>query len=204
MDSHPSLLSRLVKAVLLWLFRRKNWDFEGEPPRSAKSLILGAPHTSNWDFVFFLGATHSLGVRQRFMGKTSLFRWPLTRFMYDMGGVPIDRTKRNNYVDQVIAAIKSAPRDFHLVIAPEGTRGAIEKWRSGFYHIAHGAGVPIIPAWVDNAAKRGGIGPEIPTTGDFLADLKKIADFYRSKMPDHPKLAKLYAMVELPKLESGE
>ncbi len=204
MDPKPSLLSRLVKAVLLWLFHRKNWDFEGETPRSPKSMILGAPHTSNWDFVFFLGATHTIGVRQRFMGKTSLFKWPLTRFMYDMGGVPIDRSQRKNYVDQVVAAIKNAPRDFHLVIAPEGTRGAIDKWRSGFYHIAHGAGVPIIPAWVDYATMRGGVGPEIATTGDFFADLKKIADFYRSKMPDHPKLAKLYAMVDAPQPEKGE
>jgi 1-acyl-sn-glycerol-3-phosphate acyltransferase len=200
----PTLLSRIVKAVLLWLFRWKNWEVEGEKPRSPKAVLLGAPHTSNWDFVFFLGVTQTVGIRQRFLGKTSLFKWPLTRFMYDMGGVPIDRSQRNNYVDQVIAAIKSAPHDFHLVIAPEGTRGTIEKWRSGFYHMAHGAGVPIIPAWVDNVNMRGGIGPEIPTTGDFLADLKKIADFYRSKMPDHPKLAKLYAMVEPPKPEIGE
>ena len=198
MDERPSLSSQLVKAVLLWLYRWKGWALEGAAPTSPKALILGAPHTSNWDFVFFLGATHQLGIRQRFMGKTSLFKWPLTRFMHDMGGVPIDRSQRNNYVDQVVAAIRSAPRDFHLVIAPEGTRGAIEKWRSGFYHIAHGAGVPIVPAWVDNAAMRGGLGPEIATTGDFMADLAKIAAFYRSKMPDHPKLAKLYRMVEKP------
>jgi 1-acyl-sn-glycerol-3-phosphate acyltransferase len=198
MNERPSLSSRLVKAVLLWLYRCKGWALEGAAPTSPKALILGAPHTSNWDFVFFLGATHQLGIRQRFMGKTSLFKWPLTRFMYDMGGVPIDRSQRNNYVDQVVAAIRSAPRDFHLVIAPEGTRGAIEQWRSGFYHIAHGAGVPIVPAWVDNAAMRGGLGPEIATTGDFMVDLAKIAAFYRSKMPDHPKLAQLYRMVEQP------
>jgi 1-acyl-sn-glycerol-3-phosphate acyltransferase len=204
MNERPTLSSRLVKAVLLSLYRWKGWALEGEAPRSAKALILGAPHTSNWDFVFFLGATHTLGIRQRFMGKTSLFKWPLTRFMYDMGGVPIDRSASHNYVDQVVAAFKAAPRDFHLVIAPEGTRGSIEKWRSGFYHIAHGAGVPIVPAWVDNATMRGGLGPEIATTGNFLADLAKIAAFYRSKMPDHPKLAKLYAMVETSKPEIGE
>ena len=204
MDSKPSFSSRAVKAVLLWLYRWKGWALEGEAPRSPKALILGAPHTSNWDFVFFLGATHDLGIRQRFMGKTSLFKWPLTRFMHDMGGVPINRSASHNYVEQVVAAFKAAQRDFHLVIAPEGTRGTIEKWRSGFYHIAHGAGVPIVPAWVDNINRRGGIGPEISTTGDFLADLKKIVDFYRSKMPDHPKLAKLYAMVETTKPEIGE
>lgn len=195
-EGQPTLLSRAVKAVLLWLYRWKGWEIEGNPPRTPKAMLLGAPHTTNWDFVFFLGIIHDIGLNPRFMGKTSLFRWPLTRFMYDMGGVPIDRTKRGNYVDQVIAAFRSAKADFHLVIAPEGTRGSIDNWRSGFYHIAHGAGVPIIPAWVDHATMRGGIGPEIPTTGDFLADLAKIAAFYRSVMPNHPKLAKLYQMVD--------
>jgi 1-acyl-sn-glycerol-3-phosphate acyltransferase len=197
-EMRPTLPSRAVKAVLLWLYRWKGWQIEGDAPRSRKAIILGAPHTTNWDFIFFLGVTNAIGIRPRFMGKTSLFKWPLTRFMYDMGGVPVDRSKRSNYVEQVVAAIRGANEDFHLVIAPEGTRGAIEAWRSGFYHIAHGAGVPIVPAWVDNATMRGGVGPEIPTTGDFMTDLAKIADFYRSKMPDHPKLAKLYRMVENP------
>ena len=115
----PTLMSRVVKAVLLWLYRWKGWAVEGSAPSSPKAMILGAPHTSNWDFIFFLGTTHAFGIRQRFMGKTSLFKWPLTRFMYDMGGVPIDRSQRNNYVDEVIAAFKNAPRDFHLVIAPD-------------------------------------------------------------------------------------
>jgi 1-acyl-sn-glycerol-3-phosphate acyltransferase len=197
-EGRPTLLSRAVKALLLWLYRWKGWQIEGTAPRAPKAMLLGAPHTTNWDFVFFLGIINEIGLKPRFMGKTSLFRWPLTRFMYDMGGVPIDRTKRSNYVEQVISAFRNASGDFHLVIAPEGTRGAIDKWRSGFYHIAHGAGVPIVPAWVDHTTMRGGVGPEIPTTGDFLADLRKIADFYRSKMPHHPKLAKLYQMVDNP------
>lgn len=195
-EGRPTLLSRAVKALLLWLYRWKGWQIEGAAPRAPKAMLLGAPHTTNWDFVFFLGIINEMGLKPRFMGKTSLFRWPLTRFMYDVGGVPIDRTKRSNYVDQVISAFRNATGDFHLVIAPEGTRGSIDKWRSGFYHIAHGAGVPIVPAWVDHATMRGGIGPEIPTTGDFLADLSKIAAFYRSVMPNHPKLAKLYQMVD--------
>jgi hypothetical protein len=79
------------------------------------------------------------------------------------------------------------------VIAPEGTRGSIKGWRSGFYHIALGAGVPIVPAWVDNATMLGGIGPVIEPSGDYRADLRRIAEFYHSVMPLHPKLAVLYA-----------
>lgn len=189
----PTLLSRLVKRFLLALFVWKGWSFTGNPPQSRKCVILGAPHTSNWDFIFFLGAVTRLGVKPCFMGKLSLFRAPLTRFMYDMGGIPVDRrAKDQNYVEQVVNAFTKAD-ELALVIAPEGTRGPIKGWRSGFYHIAHSAGVPILPAWVDNATMKGGIGPEIMPTGDYAADLRKIADFYHSVMPNHPKLAVLYA-----------
>ena len=188
----PTLLSRLVKRFLLALYAGKGWSLAGTAPQSRKCVILGAPHTSNWDFVFFLGAVSTIGVRPSFLGKLSLFRAPLTRFMYDMGGIPIDRrAKDQNYVDQVVDAFAKTD-ELALVIAPEGTRGAITAWRSGFYHIALRAGVPMVPAWVDNATMKGGIGPEIMPTGDYAADLRKIALFYYEHMPDHPKLAVLY------------
>lgn len=192
-EPRPTLLSRLVRAFLLALYRWKGWTLEAGSAAPRRCVILGAPHTTNWDFVFFLGATHQLGIRPSFMGKLSLFRAPLTRFMYDMGGIPIDRRARDrNYVDQVIAAFAQAEA-LALVVAPEGTRGPIKAWRSGFYHIALGAGVPIVPAWVDNAAMRGGIGGAIVPSGDYAADLRTIAEFYFAKMPHHPKLAVLYA-----------
>lgn len=192
-STRPTLLSRLVKAVLLALYRIKGWTIEGEAPAASKFVILGAPHTSNWDFIFFLGAINQLGLKPSFMGKLSLFKWPLTRFMYDMGGIPIDRrAKDQNYVDQVVAAFAKA-RELALVIAPEGTRGPIKAWRSGFYHIATGAKVPILPAWFNIKERRGGIGPAIMPCGDYAIDLKKIAEFYHSVMPNHPKLAVLYA-----------
>lgn len=189
----PSLLSRAVRRVLLALYRWKGWTLVQAAPIPPRCVILGAPHTSNWDFVFFLGATARLGIKPSFMGKHSLFKWPLTRFMRDMGGIPVDRRAKNrNHVDQVVGAFARAT-ELALVIAPEGTRGAITGWRSGFYHIAHGAGVPIVPAWVDNATMRGGIGPAILPSGDYAADLRKIAEFYHAVLPHHPKLAVLYA-----------
>jgi 1-acyl-sn-glycerol-3-phosphate acyltransferase len=193
MDRKPTLLSRLVKGFLLALYRWKGWTIVGQPPSAKRFVILGAPHTSNWDFVFFLGAVTQMGLKPSFMGKLPLFRWPLTRFMFDMGGIPIDRNaKDKNYVEQVISAFENAA-SLALVIAPEGTRGKIKGWRSGFYHIALGAGVPIYPAWFDKARNRGGIGPAVMPSGDYAADLRKIAEYYHSAMPDHPKLAVLYA-----------
>lgn len=195
-DTKPTLLSRLVKGALLRLYRGKGWRLVETSPVPKKCVILGAPHTSNWDFVFFLGVTSDIGIRPSFMGKLSLFRWPLARFMYDMGGIPVDRSKRANYVDQVVAEFDRRD-ELGLVIAPEGTRGTISEWRTGFYHIALGAGVPIVPAWVDNAAMIGGIGQAIHPTGDFAADLRKIAAFYFSVMPRHPKLAVLFRQAGL-------
>ncbi len=193
MDRSPTLLSRLVKGFLLALYRWKGWTITGEAPAAKRCVILGAPHTSNWDFVFFLGTVTKLGLKPSFMGKLSLFRRPLTRFMYDMGGIPIDRrAKDQNYVEQVVAAFAATDK-LALVIAPEGTRGPITAWRSGFYHIALGAGAPIVPAWVDHATMQGGLGPAIMPSGDYEADLHRIAEFYYSVMPLHPKLAVLYA-----------
>lgn len=187
----PTLLSRLVRRFVLWLYRRKGWSLEGQAPTARRCVILGVPHTSNWDFIFFIGATHAYGMAPSFMGKKSLFRWPLRRFMFDMGGVAVDRSKRGNYVEEMRAEF-ARREELRLVIAPEGTRSAVNRWRSGFYHIAVAANVPIVCAWVDLPAKRGGMGPEIEPSGDFAADLKRIALFYQSVMPDHPKLQALY------------
>ena len=173
----------MVQRILLGLYRWKGWKIEGCRPDCDKFIILGAPHTSNWDFVFFLGAANQLGIKPSFMGKTSLFKWPMTNFMLDMGGVPVDRTKRGKYVDQVAAAFEASD-ELALVIAPEGSRTFKGAWRTGFYHIAMAAGVPIVPAWVNNKTMRGGMGEAMMPTGDYRADLAHLAAFYREKRPD--------------------
>lgn len=191
----PTILSRIVRWLILALYRWKGWRVEGQRPTIGKYVITAAPHTTNWDFVFFLGATQSLGIRPSFMGKHTLFHWSMKRFMHDMGGISVDRRKRGNYVDQVVAAFAHAP-DLALVIAPEGSRGSTGEWRSGFYHIALAANVPVVPAWVDNARMVGGIGEPIHLTGDYRADLARIAAFYRDKMPDSPRFKALEATTQ--------
>lgn len=191
-QSGPSPLSRIVRRALIALYHWKGWRLEGTRPDCAKFVITGAPHTSNWDFVFFIGATHELGIRPSFMGKHTLFRWPLTEFMRDMGGVPVDRRSRGNYVEQVAAAFREAD-ELALVVAPEGSRRSTGEWRSGFYHIALAAGVPIVPAWVNNATMRGGLGEPMMPSGDYRADLAKLAAFYREKMPECARFVALEA-----------
>lgn len=187
-----SPLSRIVRRIILWLYRWKGWQIDGHLPNIPKFVIAGAPHASNWDFVFFVGATAEENIRPSFMGKNTLFKWPMTNFMLDMGGIPIDRSKAANYVEQI--ADEFAARDeLALVIAAEGTRSSKGEWRSGFYHIAMAAGVPIVPAWVNNDRNILGFGPPIMPTGDYPADLAKIAAYMRSKLPNYERYKVLEA-----------
>lgn len=184
----PSTVSRIVRWLFVSLYRLRGWTVEGRPPDAPKFIVIGAPHTSNWDFAVFLGATEELGIRASYIGKHSLFRWPIRRFMLDMGGIPIDRGKSANYVMQVAAEFARRDR-LALVIAPEGTRHPKGPWKSGFYHIAMRAGVPIVPAWLDRKTRHAGIGPPLMPSGDYEADLEKLMGFYRAALPDHPRFS---------------
>lgn len=190
MSARPTLLSRIVHWLLVRLYRHRGYRIEGRHPGVSKCVITGAPHTSNWDFIFVLGGVEQLGLRPAFIGKHTLFKWPMTRFMHDMGGIPVDRGKTKNFVDQVVGAFEKID-ELALVVAPEGSRGSDGQWRSGFYHIAVGAGVPIVPAWVDQENRRGGIGEPIWPTGDYKADLARIAAFYQAHRPDCARFEKL-------------
>ena len=151
-------------------------------------MLIAVPHTSNWDFVYYLGLTQELGIDAHFMAKRELFRWPIGRFMREMGGIEVNRDRGHNYVQAMIDEF--ARRDeFILTIAPEGTRGSARQWRTGFYHIALGAGVPIVCGMADYRRKVGGLGPAIMPTGDYAADMAQIEQFYRATTPEHPDRA---------------
>ncbi len=185
-DPPPALASRIVRRLLLWFYQTRGWKAVGAPPPDRRCLIVAAPHTSNWDFINFLGLTNALGIKAHFMGKSSLFRWPMGRFMRDMGGVAVDRSTSRNYVEATIAEFAQR-REFMLVISPEGTRGAVTQWRSGFYHIAMGAKVPLVLGWIDYRIKTGGLGPAFMPTGDYEADMREIVAFYADKTARHPE-----------------
>lgn len=191
----PSISSRLARWVILKIYNWKGWKLEGSLPETRKFVIAGAPHSSNWDFVFFTGATNAMGIRPNFMGKHTLFKWPIKRFMEDMGGIPVDRSKPANYVDQVAAEFERRD-ELALVIAAEGTRKTDGSWKSGFYHIAQAAGVPIVPTWVCNKDKRLGFGPSFLPSGNYAADLARIAAYFRSILPDEPRFKVLEAQAQ--------
>ena len=187
-DETAGPMSRLAKAVLLWFYRRQGWRAEGEVPHPRRFIIIAAPHTSNWDFLYYLGLTQELGVPARFMAKKSLFRWPLGGFMRAMGGVEVDRTSKHNYVQAMVDEFNRRT-EFMLTIAPEGTRGRTQRWKTGFYQIALAAKVPLVVGKMDYGRKMGGLGPVIWPSGDFRADMEKVLAIYRNCVPRHPELA---------------
>ena len=183
----PTLLSRIVRRIILAFWYAQGWKVVDPLPKHLKKYVLaGAPHTSNWDFVFFTGATHEEGVHPNFMGKHTLFQWPMTRFMLDMGGIPVDRRSRLNATEQVAAEF-AARDELALVIACEGTRKSDGKWKSGFYHIARAASVPIVPAFADHGTRIVSFGPPLIPSGNYGEDLLKIAEWFRSKLPDYER-----------------
>jgi 1-acyl-sn-glycerol-3-phosphate acyltransferase len=189
----PSLLSRLFRRALVGIYKRHGWHAHGVVPELRKFVLIAAPHTSNWDFVYFLGLTDELGIKPHFMAKTTLFRWPFGNFMRDMGGVEVDRSSSKNYVQQMIDEFHRR-KEFMLTIAPEGTRGSVKAWKTGFYHIAMGAGVPLVVGMMDYGTKTGGLGPAIWPTGDYKADMAQLAEIYATVTPKHPSNGMKYAI----------
>lgn len=186
--AHLGWMARALYALLMFIYRRHRFTAIGTPPPERRYVIIAVPHTSNWDFPNYMGVTRALGLQTHFMAKTSLFRWPLGRFMRDMGGVPVERSYNRGQVQQMVEEF--ARRDeFMLTIAPEGTRGSVRQWRTGFYQIALAARVPLVCGLMDYGRKVGGLGPAIMPTGDYAEDMKKIMEFYKSVTPRHPDRA---------------
>ncbi len=180
-----STMSRLFRKFIVWIYHRNGWSAVGKVPEERRFVLIAAPHTSNWDFLYFVGLTEDLGIMPHFMAKKSLFRWPVRKFMFDMGGVSVDRASTQNYVEQMIDEFKKRD-EFMLTIAPEGTRGRAKAWKTGFYHIAMGANVPIVIGKMDYSRKTGGLGSAIWPTGDYAADMAKIKIQYDGVVPRHP------------------
>ena len=162
------------------------WTIEGQKPRTPKYVLVAAPHTSNWDFFYGIAISLCTGVECYWMGKSSLFWGPLGVIMRWMGGIPVDRTKPNSLVRQTVCAFKGN-KQLRLVVCPEGTRARGNRWRTGFYHVAKNANVPIVLGYLDFKRKAGGYGPTIKPSDNMEKDLCEIQAFYEDvcgKFPD--------------------
>src|SRR5215211_7480307 len=176
-------MRRWLANKLLALF---GWHTVGALPDNPKGVLVVAPHTSNWDFLVLLLIAVALGIKTTWMGKHTLFRPPFGWLMRRLGGLPIDRTARHNVVDQAIQSFRDRDR-LILAVLPEGTRKRTAYWKSGFYHIANGARVPLILGFADYKRKVGGIGPAFMPSGDIEADMAVVRDFYTGMVGKCPE-----------------
>ncbi len=167
--------------------RLAGWEAVGAEHVVDKGVIIAAPHTSNWDGVFMLAVAWAMDLRLSWMVKDSLTRGPLGWLVRATGGIGVDRSARHDTVEQLRRRFERSDR-LLLAIAPSGTRGRRDHWRSGFYHVARAAGVPILLGFLDYARRRGGIGGALRPTGDLRADMDRIRAFYAPIRGKHPEL----------------
>jgi 1-acyl-sn-glycerol-3-phosphate acyltransferase len=171
----------IINTFMHWLsrlgLRLLGWRVEGSTPDAAKYVLIAAPHTSNWDFPVTLMVCFALRLKVYWMGKSSLFPPLAGGLMRWLGGIPVNRERAGSLVQGTVEAFQRNQR-LTVIISPEGTRGKVSHWKTGFYHIAHGAGVPIALGYLDFRKKLAGIGPLFATTGDIDADMPLIQAFY--------------------------
>ena len=183
-----------VRRAIGWLFLKiAGWKPIGGMPSEGRYVLIAAPHTTNWDMPYMLAISWCLNVKIHWIGKKSLFKFPFGWIMKALGGIPVDRSKRQNTVQQVAQWMLA--RDHAIVVVPpEGTRSKTPFWKSGFYHIAREAQVPITLGFLDYANKCGGFGPQFTPTDDPKADMEHFRAFYQ------PHMAKFTAKYTVPRL----
>jgi 1-acyl-sn-glycerol-3-phosphate acyltransferase len=180
------VLNNVLQVLAIIVLRIFGWRKAGRVPDAPKFVMIAAPHTSNWDFPVGLAIMLAFKIRMYWLGKEPIFRWPFGPFFKWLGGIPVNRSRSGDVVAQMVQAIKEQERMI-MVVAPEGTRRRANHWKTGFYHIAMGANVPLVMGFIDYVRKEGGFGPVLMPTGDIEADMEKIRAFYQNitaKMPD--------------------
>jgi len=168
------------------LLQLGGWTVVGGVPDVHKAVIIGAPHTSNWDGFWALVYTVAVGLDIKFFIKESMFWFPMSVLLKGMGAIPLNRGKPGGAVQQAVDLLDSSER-FFFGLAPEGTRSRTAGWKSGFYRIAEDAGVPIFLGFFDYGSKRLGIGPMLTLTGNQDADMNIIRSFYESVQGRRPE-----------------
>jgi 1-acyl-sn-glycerol-3-phosphate acyltransferase len=180
----------LQKSVLMQKTARRilhliGWRTDVMLPGVSRYVLIGAPHTSNWDFAIMMMLMTSEGIPVNWMGKDSLFKGPMGFLMRFLGAISVNRKEQTHLVDQ-IASMFDNKDELIVVLSPEGTRSKTSRWRTGFYYIALKANVPIVMAYADYKNKVCGIGPGIKPTGDIHADFEIIKDFYKGIEGKYP------------------
>jgi len=177
-DEVPRRGNRAIVLIGRFLLTAIGWRIEGEIPNLRKFVIAVAPHTSNWDFLVGVAAMFALDLRLTFIGKHTLFAGPFAPFLRWMGGIPVDRSSPHGMVGDSVHAFESVERRI-LAIAPQGTRKPVPRFKSGFLHIARGAGVPILLVALDYGTRSVRLGPLVTPGEDVEAERERIEGWFK-------------------------
>jgi len=180
------ILSSLLRRWAGVYLRIFGWRTEGRPPDFSKYVLVAAPHTTNWELPTVLMIAFTFRMKIYWMGKDSLFRRPFGAFFRWLGGIPVNRSKSTGLVAQTVQTFNEH-EGLIILMTPEGTRSKTSHWKSGFYHIASGARVPMALGFIDYRRKVGGIGPVVIPSGDIEGDMKEIRSFYAGVTGKHPQ-----------------
>ena len=177
---------RVRRALARAFWRVSRWRHVSTVRPEGAGVLVGAPHTSNWDFVLMLAIAWDLGLHVRYLGKDTLFRGPFGWVMRALGGIPVDRSNPGGLVDDLVARSR-AGEELSLVVTPEGTRAAGQFWKSGFWRIAVGADLPITLGYVDRTTMTTGLGLTFTPSGEVAADMDVVRAFYADKSGLRPE-----------------
>ncbi len=184
-NAPPSGIVRFfISKTIMWLV---GWKVTGKLPKDKKFILLGEPHTSNWDFLLMFGAAYSLRLNVSWLGKDAIFKIPFGTIMRYFGGIPINRKRTNDLVQSTTKLFQESER-LAMVIGPSGTRSKRDYWKSGFYWIAHTSNIPVVCSYLDFANKIVHVGLCLRLKGDVKKDMDEIRKFYKGIRGKHPEL----------------
>ncbi|GMG87139.1 1-acyl-sn-glycerol-3-phosphate acyltransferase [Biformimicrobium ophioploci] len=187
-EKWPKMGNAFTRWIGRTILRIFGWRVIGTPPDRAKFVAAGAPHTSNWDFVFGMSALLGMGVKMNWMGKHTIFKRPFRKLLIRMGGIPVNRKAAKGVVDEAVSQIRNSGRKI-IALAPEGTRSRVENWKVGFLRIAHKAQVPILPIGIDYKTRTIRLGELFYTSGDFEEDMARMKAHFQQYTGKFPALA---------------
>ncbi len=176
----------ILEMFAAW-FKWKGWTLGPNIPENIdKCIVVAAPHTSNWDFVYSMAALHLFGVKMNYLAKKELFKFPMKGILKSTGAISVERSKNTGMVESIIQKFNESEKMI-LLIAGEGTRGKVDKWKSGLYHVAFGANIPIMPAYLDYAKKEAGFGGPIYPTENMQQTVDALKAVYADKTAKFPE-----------------
>ena len=191
----------MISRLSIWILTTLGWELHAGFPDVKKYIIIAAPHTSNWDFPLGILFVKALKMDVNWIGKHTIFRWPFGALFRALGGTPVDRSQSLNVIRQTTDLFEQS-ENLIFALAPEGTRSKTDHWKTGFYHIAKAANVPIALGYLDFGKKQVGVRESFYPGDDIEADFKRIADYYKNKQgknPENTSLIRVKAGIKEPR-----